>query len=73
MKTQEMIERAKSTGYNRAQVMEYKGHSFKVWSNFIERATYAENEDGEVMKLSGSGYIKAQATVRRALRIAYSL
>ena len=50
---------------------EVKGQQFKVWSDFIQRGTFAENEQGEVKRLSGGGYISAERTVKRAIRVAF--
>jgi len=49
------------------------GKQYKVWSDFIARATFAENENGEVKKLCGSGYIHNDLTVRKAIACAWRL
>ena len=49
------------------------GKAYKVWSDFIARATFAENEDGEVKKLCDSGYIHNDLTVRKAIANAWHL
>ncbi len=49
------------------------GKTYKVWSDFIQRATYAENEEGEIKRIHGSGYIHNDLTVRKAIRYAYGL
>ena len=59
---------AKSAGYSRARVIEVKGQSFKVWGNIITRATYAENEAGEILTLKTGGYITAEATIKREIK-----
>lgn len=51
--------------------IEVKGQQFKVWSDFIQRGTFAENENGEIKQLHGSGYIHAERTVKKAIRTAY--
>lgn len=50
-----------------------QGKEYKVWSDFMARATFAENEDGEVKKLSGSGYIHNDLTVRKAIACVWHL
>lgn len=48
--------------------IEVNGCQFTVWSDFIERGTFAENEKGEVKRLRGSGYISSERTVRKAIK-----
>lgn len=50
-----------------------QGKSYKVWSDFIARATFAENEQGEIKKLCESGYISNDLTVRKAIACVYGL
>lgn len=50
-----------------------QGKTYKVWSDFIDRATYAEAEDGTVKRLSSSGYISNDLTIRKAIAIMYKL
>ena len=49
------------------------GKEYKVWSDFILRGTFAEDENGEVRQLSGSGYIHNELTVRKAIATRYGL
>ncbi len=49
------------------------GKQYKVWSDFIARATFAENEEGTVKKLSSSGYIHNDLTVRKAIALMFDL
>ena len=49
------------------------GKEFKVWSDFIARGTFAENEAGEVKQISFNGYIKNNQTVRKAIQSAFQL
>ena len=48
--------------------IEVNGRQFKVRSDFIERGTFAENENGEVKRLIGGGYISAERTVKKAIK-----
>lgn len=48
--------------------IEVNGRQFKVWSDFIERGTFAESENGEVKQLKGRGYISAERTVKKAIK-----
>ena len=50
-----------------------QGKTYKVWSDFIQRATYAEAEDGTVKQISGSGYIHKDITVRKAIATRFGL
>lgn len=54
-------------------IHQVNGKQYKVWSDFIARATFAENENGEVKKLCGSGYIHNDLTVRKAIAIQFNL
>lgn len=54
------------------KVTTVEGKEFKVWSDFIERATFAEDENGAVEKIS-SGYLKKDLTIRKAIQSAYGL
>lgn len=49
------------------------GKQYKVWSDFIKRATFAENEAGEIKMLRGNGYIHNDLTVRKAIASAFGL
>lgn len=44
-----------------------EGKTYKYWSDFIARGTFAENEDGNVIQISFSGYISNDLTVRKAI------
>ena len=47
------------------------GKTYKVWSDFIQRATYAQNEDGITKRIYGGGYITKDLTVRKAICYAF--
>lgn len=49
------------------------GKQYKVWSDFMVRGTFAEDENGTVKKLCGSGYIHNDLTVRKAIACAFRL
>lgn len=49
------------------------GKQYKVWSDFMARATFAEDENGTVKKLCGSGYIHNDLTVRKAIACVFHL
>lgn len=44
-----------------------EGKIYKVWSDFIKRATYAEAEDGTVKMIRGSGYLNNDLSIRKAI------
>lgn len=50
-----------------------QGKVYKVWSDFIKRATYAENEEGEVKMLAGGTYLSNDLTIRKAIATVYGL
>lgn len=47
--------------------------TFKVWSDFIMRCTYAEDENGEVKCIHGSGYLNNELSIRKAIAIVFGL
>lgn len=47
--------------------------TFKVWSDFIMRCTYAEDENGEVKCIHGSGYLSNELSIRKAIAIVFGL
>lgn len=49
------------------------GKSYKVWSDFIMRSTYAESESGEVKKIKDSGYLSNELSIRKAIAIFFGL
>lgn len=49
------------------------GNQYKVWSDFIARATFAENEDGVVKAIRSGGYIHNDLTVRKAIANSFGL
>lgn len=49
------------------------GMKFRVWSDTIKRATFAESEDGRVEKIHDCGYIAADLTIRKAIAMVYNL
>ena len=53
------------TGQIRTTTVE--GKTYKVWSDFIAIETFAENENGEIKRIHGNGYINNDLTVRKAI------
>lgn len=50
------------------------GITFEVWSDFTARATFAKCAvTGEEKKISSSGYIRNNLTVRKAIASAFKL
>ena len=49
------------------------GKIYKVWSDFTKRATFAENETGEVKRIKDSGYISKELTIRKAIALHFNL
>ena len=51
-----------------------QGIEFVVWSDFIARGTFAKNtETDEVKKISASGYLSADLSIRKAIAIRFGL
>lgn len=48
-----------------------EGKIYRYWSDFIQRATFAESEDGDVIRIHGNGYIHKDLTVRKAIAAAF--
>lgn len=44
-----------------------EGKTYKYWNDFMYRGTFAENEDGEVKQIKGSGYLTKDLTARKAI------
>ena len=59
------------TGQIRTTTVE--GRTYKVWSDFVARGTFAEAEDGTVKQISSSGYIHNDLTVRKAIAVQFKL
>lgn len=49
------------------------GKIYKVWSDYIVRATFAENENGEVKAIKRSGYLSNDLAVRKAIASTFGL
>lgn len=55
-------------------VRRVQGREYRTWSDFIARATFAEDvETGEVKKIYGGGYITNDLTVRKAIALVFGL
>lgn len=44
-----------------------EGKTYKVWSDFIARATYAEDESGDKKRIREGGYLSNDLAVRKAI------
>ena len=49
------------------------GRQYKVWSDYITRATYAEDETGTIKRICSMGYIHNDLTVRKAIACKFDL
>ena len=49
------------------------GKQFKVWSDFIARATFAQDENGVIKPIRTSGYISNDLTIRKEIAIRFGL
>ena len=50
-----------------------KGKQYKVWSDFIVRATFAQDENGQVKMIKSGGYLSNDLSVRKAIALAFNL
>lgn len=57
----------------RVRTTTVNGKTYKVWSDTNKRATYAENEAGEVKAIRTSGYITNDLTTRKAIALVFGL
>lgn len=48
-----------------------EGKIYKYWSDFIKRGTFAEDEEGIVKCIKGSGYLGNDLSVRKAIAVAF--
>ena len=56
------------------QATTVQGTEFRVWSDFIARATFAENtETGEVKVIKSSGYLSNDLSIRKAIACCFGL
>lgn len=46
---------------------------FKVWSDFIQRGMFAEDENGTVKQIKSSGYLSNELSIRKAISNAFDL
>lgn len=49
------------------KVTKVNGKTFKVWSDFLKKATIAENENGERKILASGSYLRNDLTIRKAI------
>ena len=50
-----------------------QGKEYKVWSDYIMRGTYAEDENGVKKMIRGSGYLSNELSIRKAIACAFCL
>ena len=62
-----MMNKAWSDKAGTTRVTTVEGHRYEVWSDFRERCTFAQDEEGEFKAISTSGYIHKDLTVRKAI------
>lgn len=53
--------------YDRAKEVNVNGHTYKVWSDQNYKGTFAEDKDGNVLPISGSGYLSNELSQRKAI------
>lgn len=50
-----------------------QGKTYKFWSDFMKRGTFAEDENGTVKQIASSGYIHKDLTARKAIACVFGL
>ena len=55
------------------KVITVLGKEYKVWSDYVMRATYAEDETGCIKMIKSSGYLKNELSVRKAIAATFGL
>lgn len=49
------------------------GKTYKVWSDYIKRGTYAMDENGTEKRICGGGYISKDLSIRKAIANTFGL
>ena len=50
-----------------------QGKQYTVWSDFIKRGSFAENEAGEVKQIKFNGYLSNDLSIRKAIAYTFAL
>lgn len=53
------------------QITTVEGKIYKVWSDFIARVTFAEDEKGNKKTIRENGYISNDLSVRKAITLRF--
>lgn len=68
-----IIEREETKMRSTERKTTIKGKEYKVWSDFIIRGTFAEDENGVTKCIRSSGYLSNDLAIRKAIARAYAL
>lgn len=49
------------------------GKKFTIWADYIIRGMCAEDEQGNIKKIHGNGYLNNDLAIRKAIAAAYGL
>lgn len=49
------------------------GKTFTVWSDYMKRGTYAEDENGTEKRIAGGSYLTNDLTIRKAIAATFGL
>ena len=58
---------------SRIELVTVQGKEYKVWSDYIKRGTFAEDENGTVKCIKGSGYLSNELSIRKAIACCFGL
>ena len=53
------------------EITTVEGKTYKHWSDFIKRGTFAEDENGHVKCIKSSGYLGNDLSIRKAIAVAF--
>lgn len=53
--------------------IQVNGQIYNVWSDYVRKCTFAQNQNGEIKTLKSSGYIINDLTIRKSIAIMFNL
>ena len=49
------------------------GKTYRVWADYIIRGMCAEDENGNIKKIHGNGYLSNELSIRKAIAASFGL